>query len=138
MTNTSDREKKMQEVNKKLEDFSSRVKAMYEVNEDIKDVIQEYFIECKSLKHTEDEFMRGKLFDGAYFSMVDKICKIIEKADMDFQSLDILKNVMFEDDKVDGKTMALALTCWSKVNASKYPMEALAVSKLVFDVLNDD
>lgn len=137
MTNTSDREKKMQEVDKKLEDFSARVKAMYAINEDVKSIVEEYFIECKSLKHTEDEFMRRKLFDGAYFAMVDKICKVIEQADIDIQCLDILKNVMYEDDKVDGKMMAMVLTCWSKVNASKYPMEALAISSYVFDILND-
>jgi hypothetical protein len=137
MTNTSDREKKLQEVDKKLEDFSSRVKAMYVVNEDVKGITEEYFSECENLKHTEDEFMRKKLFDGAYFAMVDKICKVIEQADIDIQCLDILKNVMYEDDKVDGKTMAMVFTCWSKVNARKYPMEALAVSKFVLDVLND-
>ena len=73
MTNTSDREKKMQEVDKRLEDFSSKVKAMYVVNEDIKSITQEYFSECESFKHTDDEFMKRKLCDGAYFSMVDKI-----------------------------------------------------------------
>ena len=136
MTNTSYREK-LQEVDNRLEDFSSRVKAMYVVNEDVKGITEEYFNECENLKHTEDEFMRKKLFDGAYFAMVDKICKVIEKADIDIQCLDILKNVMYEDDKVDGKMMMIVFVCWSKVNARKYPMEALVVSKSVFDVLND-
>lgn len=129
--------KKLQEVDKRLEDFSSRVKAMYVVNEDVKGIVEEYFIECDNLKHTEDEFMRRKLFDGAYFVMVDKICKVIKQADIDVQSLDILKSVMYEDDKVDGKIMAMVLTCWCKVNVSKYHIEALALSKFVLDVIND-
>lgn len=129
--------KKLQEVDKRLEDFSSRVKAMYVVNEDVKGIVEEYFIECDNLKHTEDEFIRRKLFDGAYFVMVDKICKVIKQADIDVQSLDILKSVMYEDDKVDGKIMAMVLTCWCKVNVSKYHIEALALSKFVLDVIND-
>lgn len=137
MADTWNREKKLQEVDKRLEDFSSRVKAMYVVNEDVKGITEEYFNECENLKHTEDEFMRKKLFDGAYFAMVDKICKVIEKADMDINSLNILKNVMYEDDKVDGKMMAMVLTCWSKVNVHKYPIEAFGISSLVFDILND-
>ena len=65
------------------------------------------------------------------------IKKVINEHDINPDTLKILENVLFEDDRVDSRLFLLIMTCWSVVNTDKYPIETLSISCKVYASLDD-
>lgn len=132
------REQRMEDVNKRINDFSSKVREMYELAEDVVDVYNVFVGECEKIKNLDvDEASRKKTFDIVYYGMVDDIKKVVGKYDIDPGTLKILENVLFEDSRVDSRLFLLVMTCWSLLNVTKYPLEALSISSKVYASLDD-
>jgi len=133
------REQRMAGVDKRISDFSSDVKRMYVLVEDVLDiynVFSENNVKIKGL-NADEEFTKS-MFEVAYYGMVNGIKERIKKEDISPKVLDILINILYEDDRVDGRLMFLVMTCWCAVNVDKYPLEALSVSSKVYVLLDDD
>ena len=132
------REQRMADVDKRINDFLSKTREMYELTEDIVEIYNVFDIECEKIKNLDtDEASKKKTFDIVYYGMVDNIKKVVNEHDINPDTLKILENVLFEDDRVDSKLFLLVMTCWSIVNAHKYPVEALSISCKVYASLDD-
>ena len=132
------REQRMADVDKRINDFSSKTKEMYELAEDIVEVYKVFDGECEKVKNLEvDEASRKKTFDIVYYGMVNDIKKVINGHDIDPGTLNILQNVLFEDERVDSRLFLLVMACWSLLNVDKYPIEALSISSKVYASLDD-
>ena len=132
------REQRMADVDKRINDFLNKTREMYELTEDIVEIYNVFDIECEKIKNLDtDEASKKKTFDIVYYGMVDNIKKVVNEHDINPDTLKILENVLFEDDRVDSKLFLLVMTCWSIVNADKYPIEALSISSKVYASLDD-
>ena len=132
------REQRMADVDKRINDFLNKTREMYELTEDIVEIYNVFDIECEKIKNLDtDEASKKKTFDIVYYGMVDNIKKVVNEHDINPDTLKILENVLFEDDRVDSKLFLLVMTCWSIVNAHKYPVEALLISSKVYASLDD-
>ena len=132
------REQRMADVDKRINDFLSKTREMYELTEDIVEIYNVFDIECEKIKNLDtDEASKNKTFDIVYHGMVDNIKKVVNEHDINPDTLKILENVLFEDDRVDLRLFLLVMSCWSFVNAHKYPVEALSISIKVYASLDD-
>ena len=132
------REQRMADVDKRISDFSSKTKEMYELAEDIVEVYKVFDGECEKVKNLDvDEVSRKKTFDIVYYGMVNDVKKVMNEHDIDPNTLKILENVLFEDERVDSRLFLLVMTCWSLLNVDKYPIEALSISSKVYASLDD-
>ena len=132
------REQRMADVDKRISDFSSKTKEMYELAEDIVEVYKVFDGECEKVKNLDvDEKARKKTFDIVYYGMVNDVKKVINEHDINPDTLKILENVLFEDERVDSRLFLLVMTCWSLVNVDKYPLEALSISSKVYASFDD-
>lgn len=132
------REQRLAEAEKRISDFTGDVKRMYVLVEDVLDVHTVFNGKCAKIKDLDaDEKFTKKMLDVAYYEMVNGIKERLEKEDIDPKTLDILVNVLYEDDRVDGRLLFLVMTCWCVVNVDKYPLEALSVSSKVYAFLSD-
>lgn len=126
------------EAKERLEDFSKRTISMYELTEDIVEIYNVFGVECEKIKNLDvDEVSRKKTFDIAYYGMVNDIKKVVNEHDINPDTLKILENVLFEDDRVDSRLFLLVMTCWSLLNFDKYTIEALSISSKVYAALDD-
>lgn len=131
------REQRLADVDKRIDSFSSKVREMYKLTEDVVDIYNVFNGECKKIKNLDvDEAQRKKTFDIVYYGMVNDIKKVVNEHDIDPNTLDILINILFEDDRVDSRLFLLVMTCWSAVNVDKYPVEALSISSKVYASLD--
>ena len=132
------REQRMADVDKRINDFSSKTREMYELTEDIVEIYNVFDGECEKIKNLDtDEASKKKTFDIAYYGMVNDIKKVINEHDINPDTLKILENVLFEDERVDSRLFLLVMTCWSLVNVDKYPLEALSISSKVYASFDD-
>lgn len=132
------REQRMADVDKRINDFSSKTKEMYELTEDIVEVYKVFYGEYEKIKNLDvDEVSKKKTFDIVYYGMANDIKKVINEHDIDPGTLKILENVLFEDERVDSRLFLLVVTCWCVVNADKYPIEALSISSKVYASFDD-
>ena len=132
------REQRLAEADKRISDFTSDVKRMYVLVEDVLDiynVFSEKNVKIKGLN--ADEKFTKSMFDVAYYEMVNGIKERIKKEDISPKVLDILTNILYEDDMVDGRLLYLILACWSAENVDRYPLEALSISSKVYALLDD-
>lgn len=132
------REQRMADVDKRINDFLNKTREMYELTEDIVEIYNVFDIECEKIKNLDtDEESKKKTFDIVYYGMVNDIKKVVNEHDINPDTLKILENVLFEDDRVDSKLFLLVMTCWSIVNTDKYPAETLSISCKVYASLDD-
>ena len=132
------REQRMADVDKRINDFSSKTREMYELTEDIVEIYNVFDGECEKIKNIDtDEASKKKTFDIVYYGMVNDIKKVINERDINPDTLNILERVLLEDDRVDERLFLLVMTCWSFVNADKYPVETLSISCKVYASLDD-
>lgn len=123
------REQRIAEAKERLEDFSKRTVRMYEFVEELLDINKSFDDKCEELKSSDlCEAVKYKIFDKAYKKMCDDITDKFKEEKVDLEGLNILQNILYEDDRVDGKTMYLMLTCWCLANVNTYPAEALCLS----------
>lgn len=122
------------EIKEKLDDFSKRTIRMYELVEEFVDM---EFVDIRKSFDEKNEELKSfnlckareyELFDRNYKKMCDDIEDKFDKEKVDPESLDILQNVLYEDDRIDGKMMFLVLTTWCLANIDTYPDEALCLS----------
>ena len=122
------REQRIAEVKEKLDDFSKRTLRMYEFVEELLDIKKSFDDKCEELKSSNLCKVRERELFGEYFKkMRDDITNKFREEKVDLEGLDILNNILYEDDRVDGKTMYLMLTGWCLANTSTYPLEALGL-----------
>ena len=101
---------------------------MYEFVEELFDIEKSFDEKCKELKSSNLCKVREyELFDEYYKKMCDDITNKFREEKVDLDGLDTLRNILYEDDRVDGKTMYLMLTGWCLANTSTYPLEALGL-----------
>ena len=132
------REQRMADVDKRINDFLNKTREMYELTEDIVEIYNVFDIECEKIKNLDtDEASKKETFDIVYYGMVNNIKKVVNEHDINPDTLKILENVLFEDDRVDSKLFLLVMTCWSIVNTDKYPTETLSISCKVYASLDD-
>lgn len=132
------REQRLAEADKRISDFTGNVKRMYVFVEDVLDIYNVFSDKCTKIKGLDaDEKFTKNMFDVPYYEMVNSIKERLGKEDIDPKTLDILINILYEDDMVDGRLMYLVMTCWCVVNVDKYPLEALSVSSKVYALLDD-
>ena len=122
------KEQRLAEAKERLEDFSKRTLRMYEFVEELFDIEKSFDEKCKELKSSNLCKVREyELFDEYYKKMRDDITNKFKDEKIDLDGLDTLRNILYEDDRVDGKTMYLMLTGWCLANTSTYPLEALGL-----------
>ena len=123
------REQRIAEAKERLEDFSKRTLRMYEFVEELLDINKSFDDKCAELKSSNLCKVREyELFDEYYKKMCDDITNKFREENVDLEGLDILQNILYEDDRVDGKAMYLILTCWCLSNVNTYPIEALCLT----------
>ena len=123
------KEQRIAEVKERLDDFSKRTVRMYEFVEELLDIEKSFVEKCEELKSSDlCEAVKYKIFDKAYKKMCDDITNKFKEEKVDLEGLNILQNILYEDDRVDGKMMYLILTSWCLANTSTYPIEALCLS----------
>ena len=122
------KEQRIAEIKEKLDDFSKRTIRMYEFVEELLDIEKSFDEACKELKSSNLCKVREyELFDEYYKKMCDDITNKFREEKVDLEGLDILQNILYEDDRVDGKMMYLILTSWCLANTGTYPAEALCL-----------
>lgn len=127
MTNTKTRQQRLEDAKRRLDEFCSNTMKCYVLVEDIVYVNEKFNKACEDIKERYgDSRIAHKVFDGWYEEQTQGICDLIAKADIDISDLDIFKNVLYENDCVDDKLMALSLICWCRVNNSKYPSSIMS------------
>lgn len=123
------KEQRIAEIKEKLDDFSKRTIRMYELVEEFIDIRKSFDEKNEELKSSNlCKAREYELFDMNYKKMCDDIKDKFDKEKVDPESLDILQNVLYEDDRIDGKMMFLVLTMWCLANIDTYPDEALCLS----------
>lgn len=123
------KEQRIAEVKERLDDFSKRTVRMYEFVEELLDIKKSFDDKCEELKSSDlCEAVKYKIFDKAYKKMCDDITDKFKEEKVDLEGLNILQNILYEDDRVDGKTMYLILSGWCLASTSTYPIEALCLS----------
>mgnify|MGYP007122038783 CR=1 FL=1 len=117
MTDKKTRQQRLEDAKRRLDEFYSNTMKIYVLVEDIIEVNEKFNKDCKETKERcADRRAAYRVFDGLYNNQVQGICDLIAKADIDISDFDILKNVLYENDCVDDKLMALSLICWCRVN----------------------
>lgn len=120
------KEQRIAEIKEKLDDFSKRTIRMYEFVEELLDIEKSFVEKCEELKSSNLCKVREyELFDEYYKKMCDDITNKFIEEKVDLEGLDILQNILYEDDRVDDKTMYLMLTGWCLASTMTYPIEAL-------------
>ena len=123
------REQRIAEAKERLEDFSKRTLRMYEFVEELLDIKKSFDEQCEELKSSNLCKVREyELFDEYYKKMCDDITNKFREEKVDLEGLNILQNILYEDDRVDGNTMYLILSHWCLASTSTYPIEALCLS----------
>lgn len=123
------KEQRIAEVKERLENFSKRTIRMYEFVDELVDIVKSFYEECEKLKSSDlCEAVERKMFDKAYKMMVDSITDKFREEKVDLEGLNILQNILYEDDRVDGKMMYLVLIAWCSASADSYPAESLCLS----------
>lgn len=132
------KEQRIAEIKEKLDDFSKRTIRMYEFVEELLDIEKSFVEKCEELKSSNLCKVREyELFDGHYKKMCDDITNKFREEKVDLEGLDILQNILYEDDRVDGKTMYLILTGWCLASTKTYPIEALCLSMEISHKLSE-
>lgn len=132
------KEQRIAEVKERLEDFSKRTIRMYEFVDELVDIVKSFDEECDKLKSSDlCKSAVDKMFDEAYKMMVNHLVSKFEEEKVDLESLNILQNVLYEDDRVDGKMMYLMLTAWCQASADSYPAESLCLSLEINRMLSE-
>ena len=132
------KEQRIAEIKEKLEDFSKRTLRMYEFVEDLLDIEKSFVEKCEELKSSNLCKVREyELFDEYYKKMCDDITNKFKEEKVDLDGLDTLQNILYEDDRVDGKMMYLILTSWCLANTRTYPIEALCLSMEISHKLSE-
>lgn len=127
MTSTKTRQQRLEDAKRRLDEFCSNTMKTYVLVEDIVEVNEKFNKDCEDTKERyADRRVAYRVFDGLYNNQVQGICDLIAKADIDISDFDTLKNVLYENDCVDDKLMALSLICWCRVNNSKYPSSIMS------------
>lgn len=123
------KEQRIAEIKEKLDDFSKRTLRMYEFVEELLDIKKSFDEKCEELKSSNlCKAREYELFDRHYKKMSNDIKDKFDKEKVDLEGLDILYNVLYEDDRIDGKMMFLVLTMWCLANVDTYPDEALCLT----------
>ena len=123
------REQRIAEAKERLEDFLKRTIRMYELVEEFVDIRKLFDEKNEELKSSNlCKAREYELFDRNYKKMYDYIKDKFDKEKVDPESLDILQNVLYEDDRIDGKMMFLVVITWCLANVDTYPDEALCLS----------
>ena len=123
------KEQRIAEVKERLDDFSKRTVRMYEFVEELLDIKKLFDDKCEELKSSNICKVREcELFDEYYKKMCDDITNKFREEKVDLEGFNILQNILYEDDRVDGKTMYLILSHWCLASTSTYPIEALCLS----------
>lgn len=123
------KEQRIAEVKERLDDFSKRTVRMYEFVEELLDIKKSFDDKCEELKSSNICKVREcELFDEYYKKMCDDITNKFREEKVDLEGLNILQNILYEDDRVDGNTMYLILSHWCLASTSTYPIEALCLS----------
>lgn len=123
------KEQRIAEIKEKLDDFSKRTIRMYEFVEELLDIKKSFDDKCEELKSSNLYKERERELFGEYFKkMHDDITNKFKEEKVNLEGLDILHNILYEDDRVDGKTMYLILTGWCLASTRTYPIEALCLS----------
>ena len=132
------KEQTIAEAKERLEDFSKRTLRMYELVEELLDIEKLFEDKCEELKSSNLCKVREyELFDEYYKKMCDDITNKFKEEKVDPESLDILQNILYEDDRVDGKTQYLILTGWCLASTRTYPIEALCLVTEISCKLSD-
>lgn len=132
------REQRLAEADKRINDFTSDVRKMYELAEDVVEIYNVFDGECEKIKNLDvDEVSRKRTFDIVYYGMVNDIKKVVNENNISPDTLKILENVLFEDERVDSRLFLLVMTCWCMVNVDKYPVDAISISSKVHASLDD-
>ena len=122
------KEQRIAEIKEKLDDFSKRTIRMYELVEEFIDIRKSFDEKCEELKSSNlCKAREYELFDRHYKKMSDDIKDKFDKEKVDPEGLNILHNIMYEDDRIDGKMMFLVLTMWCLANVDAYPDKALCL-----------
>lgn len=123
------KEQRIAEIKERLDDFSKRTIRMYEFVEELLDIEKSFVEKCEELKSSNlCKAREYELFDGHYKKMCDDITNKFREEKVDPDGLEILQNILYEDDRVDCKTMYLILTGWCLASTKTYPIEALCLS----------
>lgn len=123
------KEQRIAEAKERLEDFSKRTHRMYEFVEELLDIRKSFDEKCEELKSSNLCKVREyELFDEYFKKMRNDIKDKFDKEKVDPDGLEILQNILYEDDRVDGKMMYLILTGWCLASTKTYPIEALCLS----------
>ena len=132
------KEQRIVEVKERLDDFSKRTIRMCEFVEELLDIKKLFDEKCEELKSSNLCKVREyELFDEYFKKMCDDITDKFRDEKVDLEGLDILQNILYEDDRVDGKTMYLILTGWCLANTRAYPIEALCLSMEISHKLSE-
>lgn len=132
------KEQRIAEVKERLENFSKRTIRMYEFVDELVDIVKSFYEECEKLKSSDlCEVVERKMFDKAYKMMVDSITDKFREEKVDLDGLSILQNILYEDDRVDGKMMYLVLTAWCSASVDSYPAESLCLSLEINRMLSE-
>lgn len=132
------KEQRIAEVKERLENFSKRTIRMYEFVDELVDIMKSFYEECEKLKSSDlCEVVERKMFDKAYKMMVDSITDKFREEKVDLEGLNILQNILYEDDRVDGKMMCLVLTAWCSASVDSYPVESLCLSSKINRILSE-
>lgn len=122
------KEQRIAEVKERLEDFSKKTIRMYEFVEELLDIKKSFDEKCEELKSSNLCKVREyELFDEYFKKMRNDITDKFKEEKVDLDGLDTLHNILYEDDRVDGKTMYLMLTGWCLANTMTYPIESLCL-----------
>lgn len=132
------REQRIAEAKERLEDFSKRTLRMYEFVEELLDIKKSFDEKCEELKSSNlCKVREHELFDEYFKKMCDDIKDKFKDEKVDLDGLATLQNILYEDDRVDGKTMYLMLTGWCLASTMTYPIEALCLVAEISCKLSD-
>lgn len=132
------REQRMAEVKERLENFSNRTVRMYEFVYELIDIVKSFNGECEELKSSDlCKATKDKMFDKAYKMMVDSITDKFREEKVDLAGVNILQNILYKDDRVDGKMMCLMLTAWCQVSGDSYPAASLYILLQIYRILSE-
>lgn len=132
------KEQRITEVKERLENFSNRTVRMYEFVDELIDIVKLFNCECEELKSSDlCKAVKDKMFDKAYKVMVDSIIDKFREEKVDLAGFNILKNILYEDDRVDGKMMCLMLTAWCQVSGDSYPAASLYILLKINHILRE-
>lgn len=132
------REQRIAEAKERLEDFSKRTLRMYEFVEELLDIKKSFDEKCEELKSSNlCKVREHELFDEYFKKMRDDIKDKFKDEKVDLDGLATLQNILYEDDRVDGKTMYLMLTGWCLASTMTYPIEALCLVAEISCKLSD-